>query len=565
MEYISDNKKYLVKNSAFPPVGNVRLTGGRLKTVFDNNIAFLKKFDLDRMMYWFRVSAGKPATGAPYGFGNGHFENNLYGQTAGMFLMSAGTALLWREDKKLRDTVNLIVEEIAEYLPEDGCIIPVDKKDRFTLEYPNYVRAWLTFGLLAAGYSGNETAFKLARRLGDWFNNVPEAKTAKDMNLGFQGILADTELYVSPVGEKADLDTAQTCYREEVWLDKLINGDSDALYRHTNHPHGTVLTAIEGYLDIYRITGEKKLLECVKSVLKMVERDWQHIGGGIVMCEQTGDPHYPGCGFISNGYSYNELCCTTFWVLLNQRMGLIEKDNPHYYDQIEDSLYNMLAAAQVGDTGYHYLGRLEGAKDYRYTDIATCCAATGSRLASMLPQFLYTYDSDTVYINICADSVIQIGGSEIEVKTALPYGEDACIKINKWAHSRMKLRIPSWCARPVSISGVTASPGEYLTLEGIAAGTVIHTSFPFAVTAVLYKGADVIPGKERYAFRRGPLLLCALRSKNANVECNINNPVFKPSKDGRFILEENYQLEFLPYIDINDEPFTAYPVVEAKG
>ena len=113
MEYISDNKKYLVKNSAFPPVGNVRLTGGRLKTVFDNNIAFLKKFDLDRMMYWFRVSAGKPATGAPYGFGNGHFENNLYGQTAGMFLMSAGTALLWREDKKLRDTVNLIVEEIV--------------------------------------------------------------------------------------------------------------------------------------------------------------------------------------------------------------------------------------------------------------------------------------------------------------------------------------------------------------------------------------------------------------------------------------------------------------------
>ena len=562
MEYISKNPKNKIENSVFPAVGNVRLTGGRLKTVFDNNISFLKRFDTDRMMYWFRVAAGKPAPGAPYASGGGHFENNLYGQTAGMFLMCAGTALLWQEDKELRTIMNSIVDEIAETAPEDGCIIPVDKEDRFTLEYPNYVRAWLTFGLLAAGYAGNEKAFGIARGLGDWFNNSPEALKAKDMNLGFQGILANTELYLSPVGTKADLDAAQAYYREDWWLDKLLDNDSDALYRHPSHPHGTVLTAIEGYLDIYRITGEEKLLKCVKNVLSMVEKDWQHVGGGIVMCEQTNSPHYPGCNFLSRKYDYNELCCTTFWVLLNQRMALIDKDNPHYYDQIEDSLYNVLAAAQVDDMGYHYLNRLEGSKDYRYVDIATCCAATGSRLVSMLPQFLYTYDSNTVYINIYSDSDINTDGSEIEVKTGLPYSGNVCIRVKKWKHKQLKLRIPCWCASPITVMGVTAKPGEYLTLENISDGTEIKTEFPFKVKAFLYGGADVIPGKKRYAFKYGPLLLCALRSKNAVVKCNTEKPEFKPAKDGRFVLDENYQLEFLPYMDIKDESFTVYPVTE---
>ena len=94
--------KYSVEYKANVPVGGVRLTGGRLKQSFDNNIAFLKGFDLDRMLYWYRVHAGKPAPGVPYATDEGHFENNLKGQTAGQFMMGAGTALLWQEDEELR-------------------------------------------------------------------------------------------------------------------------------------------------------------------------------------------------------------------------------------------------------------------------------------------------------------------------------------------------------------------------------------------------------------------------------------------------------------------------------
>lgn len=85
---------------------------GRFLRAFNNNIAFLKRFDIDRMLYWFRVNAGVPAPGAPYAAGDGHFENNLHGQTVGEFLMGAGTSLLWQEDLQLRSTVRALLNEL---------------------------------------------------------------------------------------------------------------------------------------------------------------------------------------------------------------------------------------------------------------------------------------------------------------------------------------------------------------------------------------------------------------------------------------------------------------------
>ena len=107
--------KYAVAYQLQVPSGGVTLTEGRFRKAFDNNIAYLKKFDLDRMLYWYRVHAGKPAPGAPYAAGHGHFENNLHGETVGTFLMGAGTTLLWREDEELRGKVQAILDEIKEY------------------------------------------------------------------------------------------------------------------------------------------------------------------------------------------------------------------------------------------------------------------------------------------------------------------------------------------------------------------------------------------------------------------------------------------------------------------
>ena len=98
MEYTQKIKNAKIQNRVAPLTSGVTLTDGRLKTAFDWNIKFLKRFDVDRLLYWYRQVVGEPSPKAPYAFDKGFFEGSLHGQTAAMFLMGAGTTLLWQED-----------------------------------------------------------------------------------------------------------------------------------------------------------------------------------------------------------------------------------------------------------------------------------------------------------------------------------------------------------------------------------------------------------------------------------------------------------------------------------
>lgn len=549
--------KYAVPYRLEKPMGGVRLTGGAFKRAFDNNIGFLKGFDLDRMLYWYRVHKEKDAPGVPYAGEHGHFENNLKGQTAGEFMMGAGTALLWQEDDQLRATVKALLDEMEACRDGDGFIIPIPREEFSTREYPNYTRAWITFGLLDAGYAGEEKGFRLARDMSDYFNESYVLPYVKDMNLGFQGILANTRMYDAPNGKWDDMRVAIDHYQETWWLEQLIAGDHRAIYDHPgNHPHSTLLTTLEGYLDLYRATGEKLYIDAVKAALSMYEDKWQHVGGGISMCEF--DTYWPGCNWLDPRHHYNELCSTNFWVLLNQRMHLLFPDDAHYADEMENSIYNVLFAAQVGDVGYHYLNFLERTKDYRYLDRATCCASLGTRLAGLLPQFLYSYAENDVYVDLFAGSEAELpNGVAIRTVTDMPDDGRVRIEIIK-AEKPFKLhvRVPRWAAADgKSFYGVHAD---------VKAGDVFEYDFPFSLKLTKYTGGEEIPGKERWAVEHGPLLYAAMGAPG---------PVtvrFDPGNAGAWFKKEGKKLrfkgdrthEYWAYKDIKDEPFSVYPVVE---
>ncbi len=553
--------KYAVNYRLQIPQGGVKLNGGRLKNAFDQNISFLKGFDPDRMLYWFRVNAGRKAPGAPYAFGDGHFENNLHGQTAGEFLMGAGTSLLWKEDATLRSMVCQLLRELEIYQAPDGYLIPVDRETFKTKEYPNYTRAWLTFGLLDAGYAGEELGFRLARGLGDFFNQCDVLPYVKDLNLGFQGILANTRLYDAPVGRQADIDTAIKYYQEDWWLNQVISGDQRAIYDHPgNHPHSTLLTTLEGYCDLYRATGDGRYLSAVKHALGMYEDKWQHVGGGIAMCEQ--DLFYPGCNWLSPHHHYNELCSTNFWVLLNQRMHRLEPENTHYVDEMENSIYNVLLGAQVSDRGFHYFNFLQQNKDTRYLDRATCCASLGTRLCGLLPQFLFTYSEDGVNCDLYADSEAELpNGVSLKVDTELP--DDGKVLVTVTGAERpftLRLRIPRWATDD--------GRSYYEVHKNVSAGDSFRLNFPMHFKMTLYSGGEEIPHKERWAVEYGPLLYAALGAPNPLTLCfDPHDPAqwLTPQEGKRRTLSIRNDRchSYMAYADINDEPFDVYPVVEA--
>ena len=543
------------------PVKNVRLTGGRFKNAFEKNLSFLKGFDINRMMYWFRVHAGKEAPGAPYACNDGHFENNLHGQTVGEFMMGAGTSLLWQEDEQLRFMTRKMLDELKTYQEPDGFLLPVDRDTFRTKEYPNYTRAWLTFGLLDAGYAGEEDAFELARGMGNSFNHSEDVLPyVKDLNLGFQGILANTRLYDSPVGIREDIDIAIQYYQEDWWLDQLIADNQRAIYDHPgNHPHSTLLTTLEAYCDLYRVTGNERYLCAVKHALKMYEEKWQHVGGGIAMCEQ--DLFYPGCNWLSMNHHYNELCSTNFWVLLNQRMHRLEPDNAHYVDEIETSLYNVLLASQVEDQGFHYFNFLEKNKDIRYVDRCTCCASLGTRLCGLLPQFLYSFTNDTVYCDLYAASEAELpNGVTLKVDTALPDSGKVKITILKATKPfTLKLRIPRWASK--------GGNSYYEVHQQVEAGACFEMNFAMNFKMTKYSGGEEIPGKERWAMEYGPLLYGILGAPNPlTVHFDPTKPEewFTPLEGAKrcIRLKDDFIHTYMAYADITNEPFDVYPIVE---
>ena len=79
-----------------------------------------------------------------------------------------------------------------------------------------------------------------------------------------------------------------------------------------------------------------------------------------------------------------------------------------------------------------------------------------------------------------------------------------------------------------------------------------------------YSGADEIRYKERWAVEYGPLLLAAGGRGGVTVNMDPNDPGawLKRISQNRFKLCGCNNREYLVYMDIDDEPFVVYPIVE---
>ena len=91
------------------PGRGVKLTGGVLKTAFDNNVNFLlNNFAEDDLLYVFRERAGqRNPPGKPFGWDKG--GPRVTGSVAGLFLMGSGNVLRWDDSARLRARMDAVV------------------------------------------------------------------------------------------------------------------------------------------------------------------------------------------------------------------------------------------------------------------------------------------------------------------------------------------------------------------------------------------------------------------------------------------------------------------------
>jgi len=569
------------KYAAQAPLGGVTLQGGVFQTAMEDNITYLlDSFSVDELLRQFRERAGKPVS-PPLRKPDPFWEEDLAGSNAGRFLMGAGNTLRWMDNAELRQRMNVVVDGIAECRQPNGYIMGYPEDTIFVSEHGAYTRAWLTHGLIEAGYAGNTKAFELLRGYYDWYNQtsyLPEL--LRRAIQGGQGMVANTRLYFTPVGKPRDMQVIQRYFQENYWLDDLSRRVPEAVWQYPyDRPHCYLLTNVEAYLDLYRATGETRYLNAVLGGWELYRNNWENTGGSISIIEFESDP--PKSNFLYQKLGEN--CGSVFWALLNQRLHSLYPEEERYVAEIEKSIYNVVLANQGGSQGIRYHTALLGKKE-KPARINTCCEGQGTRLIAALPEHIYSLAPDGIYVNLFEPSTVnwtQSGEAmQMKMTSKFPFHPDVQLKVtgSRAVKAKIRIRVPSWASTvmPMEVNAArvtTGIPGTYVALDRVwSPGDTISFTLPMAFKLTRYTGLDQIAGHERFALEYGPILMAAVGSADTDIVVpNATSPMElrtklqpKPDSPLHYTIATIPDVEFLPYFQLAEESFSCFPIIEAS-
>lgn len=595
---VTDHPQNVTPSSAWKPVANrlnaprtgVTLHGGVFQKAMEQNIAYLlESYSADDLVSEFRDRAGKPNP-SRLKHDKTFWIGDLAGSNAGRFLMGAGNTLRWMEHAELKKRLEKVVDVIEECREANGNVMAFPTDTMFFSERGGYTRAWLTHGLIEAGYGGNKKAFELLRGYYDWFDRCPYLpELMRRGGQGVQGMIANARMYFTPVGRPEDLQVLQRHYQENYWLDGLAARDEAAVWQYPyDRPHCYLLTDFEAYLDLYRATGERRYLDAMLGGWDLYHQKWEHVGGTIAIVEEEEDPplsyriHGVPREDIGDPVQTGELCGSVFWALFNQRLHYLFPERERYVAEIEKSIYNAVLSNQEGSQGIAYHARLVGGKE-KGTRSNSCCEGQGTRMLGALPEFIYSLAPDGISVELYEPSTIRWsqGGQEValRMRTEFPCGSEVGLELStsKPVKAKIRIRVPGWAARKmaISVNGDVAAvgvPGEYVTLDrNWASGDRVTFTLPLEFKLTRYVGVDQIPGKLRYALEYGPILMAAVGddqtvlqvSDGGRAEDLLKQVTPKPGLPLSFTIEHHPTVTYMPYWQVRDERFTCFPVIEA--
>lgn len=570
--------------AATAPVNGVRLGDGIFKTVFDRNVRYLK--DCLGRPGWVEMKDGDRI-----------WTDILYASNEGRMLGGMGHVLRFEEIPEFHRAIEDVLEQIdrRQYANGNGYMMPYGSSNyRLSTdgwpgvmrdEQKNYDRAMLTKGMLAAGLAGHDRAYGLLRPFYDWFDGAEEYLPLMLLgSMGIQGSIAGPMVYHSPIGRPEDIRTNMDYYDMDWWLDYLAAGIPEAAWRYTlNRPHNYLLTSVCALFDIYMATGDRRYLDACLGAWKIYSEYFQIPGGGISLCEhfECRPKSYKLTNTPNNIY---ETCGSVFWIDLNHRFLQLWPDRERYASEIERSLFNVVFAAQ-GENGWvRYFNQVNGSK-YTPGCFNTCCEIQATALYGMLPQYIYSFDDEGIWVNLFSASETSFrkdGNSlSLTMDTGFPYGETVFMRVRTPQPMGMKLRlrVPGWVDKPVrfEVNGKTVAkgnPGTYVVLDRTwQDGDEISFSLPMTWRCEKYTGTTRIEGADRYAFFYGPMLMAlegpmmkdvlqAPGEPSVKFDMTVSSFMKKVRPSGQpcsFSLEGMEDYSFTPYFSLQEGEFTCFP------
>jgi DUF1680 family protein len=436
---------------------------------------------------------------------------------AAQFLIGAGNTLRWRENAELRRRMDHVIDALNACRTSDG-LLPAPAGDG----EEGYSFMLLAHGLVAAAAAGNRDANDLLAAWANWYRLRVENATARNprsiLNNG-QNYFAASGLmlaYFAPGGTPGDVLAAYKHVHPE-WMRLLAERKLEAIWRMPSHPHSAYCYAWIGFLDIYRATGDRRLLDAMRGGWELYRGHWQHPDGTLAICE--GGVYPPDTRFITPTAHTGETCSMVWWAKFNHKLHQLFPANERYIAEVEKVIYNVGLANLGRSISYHT--RLEGRKDSPAIE-HTCCEVVGSYLYATLPEYIYSIADDGLFVNLYEPSSIAWRKADqslqLTMSSRFPFHPEVALRFNSEKPLALKLRIrtPAWVANdmPIKVNGqelAIGKPGSYVVLDKTwSDGDRVDFTLPMDFCATLYEGADQIPEHKRYSILYGPVLMAAV-------------------------------------------------------
>ncbi len=536
------------------------ITEPYLVNAFQKTAQYLLELDADRLMAGFLETAGQPSTAQRY---PGWESTEIQGHTLGHYLTALSQAYCSTSDEVYGSRVRHICKTMKEAQREDGYLFASQEEifDRVEQHQPAWV-PWYTFHKILSGFlaayelTGNEDAFIIAQKMGDWVHHRAmgwsEEVHQEVLSVEYGGMNdALYELY--RITENKDYFEAAHQFDEEELFQKLYEGKDILNNLHAN----TTIPKILGALKRYQITGEEFYYTVAEHFWTMVIEHHTYITGGNSEWEHFGEPD------ILDGERTACNCetCNVHNMLKLSKLLYCCSKQKRYMDFYERAWTNAILSSQNPDTGMTmYFQPMETGMFKVYQDPFSdfwCCTGTGMENFTKLQDALFFRNETTVFITryvSCRSRISELG---ISIDMAVDFPQTDRIRIDavtdEGSQIQLALRIPEW------------TDGVSLVIDGKTCIPQIEHGFLFCTvsgsTEILLhfqptiKAHPLPDNPHAAAFTYGPLVLCAalgtadLKITTTGVQVKV--PTRQEMIKDYLVLESDTPEEWLNHISHN--------------
>ena len=240
--------------------------------------------------------------------------------------------------------------------------------------------------------------------------------------------------------------------REDGAAPNLVKNASrkDPIHTWYPAPHGwakayEMMSCLQGLLEYYRVTGEKKYLDAVVAVTRNIRDTERNQVGSVAYNDHFTDAlHRPN--------AVTEPCDVVHWMRLNHDLYLITGDTA-YVDEIELSYYNAMLGAVTRDGTWgarcvRSHGRnwfdLHGQCELKHQH---CCINNMPRGFMDVAQTFVTADREgNLQVNLYSDCDVTIANAKVSIRGNFPVDNAVTVTVTGLPEGRkVTFRKPSWC------------------------------------------------------------------------------------------------------------------------